>query len=132
MLAFASRADHHLAFVRVVYQHARRGSKAVIVWHRSGQSHDTWFERWQARAGVYVVVAGGVGWGPHNRNSVFYVRPGGVVAVAPGNAPAAWRRHQERLARRQARRVKKEGRSFEGVQRERPRRAGTSAVNPLH
>lgn len=91
MLAFASRADHHLAFVRVVYQHARRGSKAVIVWHRSGQSHDTWFERWQARAGVYVVVAGGVGWGPHNRNSVFYVRPGGVVAVAPGNAPAAWR-----------------------------------------
>jgi hypothetical protein len=84
----------------------------VIVWQSSGQLHDTWFAQWQARADIYVVVDGGVGWGPHNHNNVFYVRPGGVVAVAPGGAPAAWRRHKDRVDRRQARRAKRKGRSW--------------------
>lgn len=79
----------------------------MIQWQASGQSHDAWFKNWQARPGIYVVIAGGVGWGDHNQSNVFYVEPGGVVAVAPGSAPDAWRRHENRRVRQQERRAKR-------------------------
>jgi hypothetical protein len=54
-----------IAYVRRVYQHAQRGSKAELVWHATGQMQDSWFRGWHPPAGVYVVLSGDVGWGPH-------------------------------------------------------------------
>jgi len=59
-----ARKDARIAFVQRVYQTARRGSKAVIVWQADGVRQDAWFYGWHPRAGVYVVVRGGSGWGP--------------------------------------------------------------------
>jgi hypothetical protein len=83
--------DVDIAFVQRVYQYARHGSKAIIVWQANGASQDTWFQGWHAPEGVYVVVHGGTGWGPHNCNpNVFYVAPHGVIGWIPGAAPRAW------------------------------------------
>ncbi|MEE4544675.1 hypothetical protein V2S66_22190 [Streptomyces sp. V4-01] len=58
-----------------VYQRARFGSKAIIVWCDSGLQQDTWFEGWQAMPGAYMLVRPNSGWGPHNRNpAVLYVK----------------------------------------------------------
>lgn len=80
-----------------VYQNAKRGSKAIIV-YSDGRQIDTWFEGWHPAPGAYAVLRGHVGYGPHNRNShVLYVRPGEVIGTAPADAPEASRRHQARL-----------------------------------
>jgi len=89
-----------LVFVRSVYQHARRGSKAVVVWCDGRGAQDAWFAGRQEHPGHYLLLRGGVGWGPHNRNPrVLYVSPGDVLASLPGSAPRAWQRHQQRLKR---------------------------------
>lgn len=89
----------NLAFVRRVYQYARQGSKADVVWYATGEVQDTWFWGWHAPAGVYVVLSGDAGWGPHNANpNVFYVQPAGVLSVVPGSAPRARQRHQRRTS----------------------------------
>ena len=70
----------------------------AVVWRADGVRQDTWFEGWQARPGVYVVVRGGTGWGPHNRNPhVFFVAPHGVIGWVPGAAPRAWARQPPNL-----------------------------------
>jgi len=94
-----------IARVHRVYQHARRGSKAVIVWWRTGRAQDAWFAARQERPGRYVLLRGSVGWGPHNSNPrVLYVPPGGVIATLPARAPQAWLRQQKRLRRQEKRR----------------------------
>ena len=93
-----------IARVDRVYQHARRGSKAVIVWWRTGHAQDAWFEARQLRPGRYVLLRGTVGWGPHNANPrVLYVPPDGVLATLPAKAPQAWLRQEKRLRRQAAR-----------------------------
>lgn len=90
-----------LALVGGVYQPARRGSKAVIVWQPSGERQDTWFWGWQAKTGVYVVIRGGTGWGPHNRNpAVMYVEHEGVLDVIDPRALRSWTRRNSRLVER--------------------------------
>lgn len=75
-----------------VYQRARRGSKAWVVWCDTGVRQDTWFWHWHVPPGAYVLVRGGSGFGPHNRNpNVLYVERGDVLAWVPSGAPAAWR-----------------------------------------
>lgn len=100
----AARRRGHLAFVRWVYQRARSGSgaKAFIVWYGVSWDQDTWFKgRPHMRQGIWVLVQGSSGWGPHNRNpNTFYVAPQGVLAEIPGNAPAAHQRHHRRMAKR--------------------------------
>jgi hypothetical protein len=87
------RGGADIAFVQRVYQNARHGSKAIIVWRADGVRQDTWFQGWHAPPGVYVVVRGQTGWGPHNRNPhVFFVAPHGVIGWVPGAAPRAWAR----------------------------------------
>lgn len=90
-----------LALIEGVYQPARRGSKAVIVWQPSGERQDTWFWGWQAKTGVYVVIRGGTGWGPHNRNpAVMYVEHEGVLDVIDPRALRSWTRRNSRLVER--------------------------------
>jgi hypothetical protein len=100
----ASSRRGYLAFVRVVYQRARTGTKALIVWDGVTWDQDTWFKGRDQRVGVFVLVQGRSGWGPHNRNpNVFYVASGGFLAEVSGDAPAAHRRHHERRATRDKR-----------------------------
>ncbi|MGW4647201.1 hypothetical protein [Kitasatospora sp. NPDC004289] len=83
-----------------VYQRARRGSKAHVRWCESGKIQDAWFKGWHVPPGAFVLVTGGVGWGPHNRiEGVLYVEPGQTYGWAPATAPAAWQRQQAHLAR---------------------------------
>jgi hypothetical protein len=94
----------HLVFVQRVYQRARRGSKAVIVWCSTGQEQDTWFAGWHAPVGVYVLLTGGIGYGPHTRNpKVLFVEPGEVRHVIPAGAPRAWQRNERRIQKRAGR-----------------------------
>lgn len=85
-----------LALVRSVYQHARRGSKAILQWSATGVRQDAWFEGWQASPGMYVVICGSSGWGPHHQRSTFYVGRDQVLATAPPAARRAWMRAQRR------------------------------------
>lgn len=56
-----------------VYQHAQRGSKAVLPLP-DGQQVDAWFWWYQVSAGTYVFVAPGVGYGSHtHKNDVRYI-----------------------------------------------------------
>lgn len=89
----------HLAQIERVYQRARRGSKAIIVWP-GGRRQDTWFWRWHAIPGYYVLLQGTTRYGPHNSDpQVFYVEVPERLAVLPPEAPYAWERHQHRLAK---------------------------------
>lgn len=90
-----------LAYVRNVYQRARTGSKAIIVWHAGGGRQDTWFPGWWAQEQSYVLVVGRWGWGPHNANpDTYFVARDGVLAVLPADAPRAWERDHRRRLRR--------------------------------
>lgn len=86
----------HMCHVRQVYQRARRGAKAVIVWSATGQPQDTWFWHFWPQAGSTLLVSGAAGYGPHNHNpDVLYVEYGGVLGSAPPGAQAAWHRLQQ-------------------------------------
>ncbi|WP_051836750.1 hypothetical protein [Streptomyces sp. NRRL WC-3742] len=97
---------HHGAGTRMlrvanVYQRGKRGSKAVVHWCDSGDTHDAWFEGWHVPPGAFVLVTGGVGvgWGPHNRiENVLYIEPRHVRGWVPFTAPGAWQRQQSRNA----------------------------------
>ncbi|WP_106402879.1 hypothetical protein [Actinocorallia populi] len=73
----------HLAVVDRVYQRARRGAKAIIIWDATGVEQDAWFHDWSdVPAGAYLMLAGSVGYGPHNHNpSVYYVTRRQVLAI---------------------------------------------------
>lgn len=97
-----------LAYVEEVYQYARTGSKAVIMWYGTGARQDTWFEGWHAPVGTYLLLRGFRRYGPHNANpNVFHVSSGGVHALVPGAAPLAWERQRRRASRAAARSVGK-------------------------
>lgn len=73
------------------YQPARHGTKAIIVWCDTGVRQDAWFEGHRVFPGVFYLVAGQSGYGPHNNNpNVFYVNPQDVYLAAPAAAHAAW------------------------------------------
>ncbi|WP_413100178.1 hypothetical protein [Streptomyces sp. Inha503] len=61
-----------------VYQHGRRGSKAIVTWCDTGRQQGAWF--WNhVPAGAYLLVNASSGYGPHSHNpNVLYVRPGQV------------------------------------------------------
>lgn len=92
----------NLAYVVRIKQRARRGAKADIKWVGVPGLQDAFFwNRPDMPQGVYVLVEGSVGWGPHTRNpKTFYVEYDGVLAVVPGDAPAAAQRHRIRIANR--------------------------------
>ncbi|GAA0620923.1 hypothetical protein GCM10010174_44510 [Kutzneria viridogrisea] len=91
--------DAGLAQVANVYQPARRGSKAEIVWLATGYRQDTWFAYNWPRAGSIVLLRGSTGWGPHNQNpNVFYVAPNQILSLLPPDTMAAVRRQQQRDA----------------------------------
>jgi hypothetical protein len=100
----ASTPESELAEVAVVYQRARHGAKAVIVWLANGHRQDTWFEgNWPAPGSV-VLVRGSTGWGPHNRNpEVFFVRPDQILAMLPAGTRKALTQQHWRETRRGAR-----------------------------
>jgi len=88
-----------LVVVDQVYQRARRGCKAVIVWQRSGIAQDSWFEGMHLLPGDLLLVRGSSGWGPHNNNpNVFYVGRGQVLSVLPRSVQAGAARHRHGLA----------------------------------
>ncbi|MFB9905085.1 hypothetical protein [Allokutzneria oryzae] len=89
----------HVVRMASVYQRARRGSKAVIVWG-TGYQQDTWFAGNWPVPGSILMIRGTVGWGPHNNNpNVFYVEPDQVICALPPGTERAVARHQERQAR---------------------------------
>lgn len=75
--------DGHLAFVERVYQRARTGAKAIIVWDATGNRQDAWFHDWPSiPAGTYLLLVGTTGYGPHNHNPrVYYVRRHQVLTM---------------------------------------------------
>ncbi|QHC18964.1 hypothetical protein GR131_28005 [Streptomyces sp. GF20] len=73
-----------------VYQHGRRGSKAVVTWCDNGRQQDAWFWNWHVPAGAYLLVNASSGYGTHSHNpNVLYVQPGQVRAWVPGQAARA-------------------------------------------
>lgn len=85
-----------VCYVERVYQRARRGAKAVIVWSATGLRQDAWFWQFWPAAGSTLLVMGAGGYGPHNHNpNVLYVESGGVLASAPAGAQQAWLRLQQ-------------------------------------
>lgn len=92
-----SRAHQaRIAHITHVYQHARRGSKALITWVDNGNTQDAWFWEWQAPQDAYVALRGRTRYGPHNQNpDVLYVRPDERAGVAAAGAQRAWQREYE-------------------------------------
>ncbi|WP_156184753.1 hypothetical protein [Allosalinactinospora lopnorensis] len=84
-----------------VYQEARSGTKAIILWLETGHQQDAWFRGNWPEPGSVALVHGSTGWGPHNRNpDVFYIEPHQIVAMLSPDALAAVERHQRRQLKR--------------------------------
>jgi hypothetical protein len=65
-----------LLYVQTVYQHAHRGSKALVSIYRdpTSASRDAWFWWHQVQPGSVVAVHLNQGWGPHTcRDDVLYI-----------------------------------------------------------
>jgi hypothetical protein len=88
-----------LVHVQQVYQHATRGTKAIVRDDASGYVSDAWF--WWARVapGQAVAVYASRGWGPHTgRDNVLYVgreenRTSGVLEILLSGTVARAARH---------------------------------------
>jgi hypothetical protein len=93
--AAAARVDHacawaagqglHQLYVMGVYQHAHRGSKALVGVNGDQQVIDAWFWWHQVHPGELVFVRLSVGWGTHtSREGVHYIggREGGSGVLA--------------------------------------------------
>lgn len=106
----ASTPGAELAEVAVVYQRARRGAKAVIVWLANGHRQDAWFEDEWPHAGSVLLLRGSTGWGPHNRNpDVFYVRTHQILDIMSAATRNAMLAEERRQAKRNARRTRRRG-----------------------
>ncbi|SFR18020.1 hypothetical protein SAMN04488564_104698 [Lentzea waywayandensis] len=91
--------EAELASVAQVYQRAKSGTKAVIVWQRTGVEQDSWLEGMNPDPGDLLLLRGSPGWGPDSSSpNVFYVAPGQVLASMTVEAQAAAARHRHRLA----------------------------------
>lgn len=87
--------NFHIVQVAEIYQRAKNGSKAYVIWTETGAKQDTWFEGWVPQPGSFLLVRGSVGYGPHNNNpTVLYIGSGGVHSTAAPNAWSAWQRQQ--------------------------------------
>lgn len=88
----------HIACVESIYQRARTGDKAWIIWQSTGARQDTWFHGGTpCPAGMYVLLGGSVGFGPHNNNPrVLYVSPSDVRGTASAKALKEWQRQADR------------------------------------
>jgi hypothetical protein len=91
--------EAEMARVAQVYQRAKSGTKAVIVWERTGVEQDSWFEGANPSPGDLLLLRGSAGWGPDSASpNVFYVAPGQVLSSMTVEAQAAAARHRHRLA----------------------------------
>ncbi|WP_394614893.1 hypothetical protein JNUCC0626_34350 [Lentzea sp. JNUCC 0626] len=89
-----------LARVAQVYQRAKSGTKAEIVWERTGVAQDSWFEGANPSPGDLLLLRGGPGWGPDvSSPNVFYIAPGQVLSSMTVDAQAAADRHHSLSAR---------------------------------
>lgn len=96
-----------LVYVSSVYQYARTGSKAYLVWPSDNHAQDAWFWNWHANAGWFLELSV-VGratwrtnerWGVHNDHpGVLYLDPEVIVTSYPGDSPQAWTRMMKRRA----------------------------------
>lgn len=72
--ACATYEQFRLAQVARITQRSRRGTKAWLRWHASGEQQDAWLEGEFPPCGAWVVVTGLNGYGPHTKNPrIFYV-----------------------------------------------------------
>ncbi|RDI29680.1 hypothetical protein [Lentzea flaviverrucosa] len=91
--------EAEMARVAQVYQRAKSGTKAAIVWERTGAEQDSWFEGSNPSPGDLLLLRGSAGWGPDSASpNVFYVAPGQVLSSMTVGAQAAAARHRHRLA----------------------------------
>lgn len=89
-----------LARVAQVYQRAKSGTKAAIVWERTEVAQDSWFEGMNPSPGDLLLLRGGPGWGPDTSSpNVFYIAPGQVLSSMTVEAQAGADRHHSLIAR---------------------------------
>ena len=92
--------EAELANVAQVYQRAGRGTKAAIVWQRTGIAQDSWFEGMNPSPGDLLLLRGSPGWGPDSSSpNVFYIAPGQVLSSMTVEAQEAADRHHSLMAR---------------------------------
>lgn len=73
---YATNYGWSLLYIQNVYQHAHRGSKALVSIYGdpTSASRDTWFWWHQVQPGSVVAVHLNQGWGPHTcRDDVLYI-----------------------------------------------------------
>ncbi|PKW17617.1 hypothetical protein [Saccharopolyspora spinosa] len=75
------------AQVSTVYQRARHGTKAIIVWADNGHRQDAWFHEMHVTNGQWLLLSGSDGYGWHHQRSCHYVYPPNVLATAAPDAP---------------------------------------------
>lgn len=102
---YATGNGWSLLYVQNVYQHAQRGSKAVVSVYgaAAGVSRDAWFWWEQVQRGSVVAVSLSQGWGPHTRrDDVLYIgngvpeRQSGVYATFGAKDLRRAQRHYQR------------------------------------
>ena len=91
-----------IAQVVTVYQNARRGTKAILVWDGTGRRQDAWFEYMRVEPGQWLLLEGSDGYGWHHRTDCHYVSPGQLLVTAADSAPDCYRRDQRRREQRKA------------------------------
>ncbi|MDP7703701.1 MULTISPECIES: hypothetical protein [unclassified Mycobacterium] len=74
--SYATANGLHMLCIEKVYQHAHRGSKAIVFIYgeNAGARRDAWFWWTQVQQGSVVAAYLSEGWGPHtNRDHVLYI-----------------------------------------------------------
>jgi hypothetical protein len=91
--------DARLCAISSVYQRARTGTKAWVMWLDRGDRQDAWFAGMSVKANTTLLVRGESGYGPHNNDpNVFYTNSHNVLACVPSAARQAWADAQRRAA----------------------------------
>jgi hypothetical protein len=84
--------------VRRIRQVARTGTKAYAQWLSSGEQRPIWVPGLRVSAGQYLLVQGGMGYGGHHGEYVFFVNR--LLRVLPASAYSRWREHEAFLKKR--------------------------------
>jgi hypothetical protein len=86
----------HLIQVRRADPPARRGTRAVVAFLRTGEEVNAWFWHHEVRTGSSALVRGSYGNGSQGDRTVFYIHK--VLHLLPPDSDQAIERHRRRQA----------------------------------